>query len=466
MSEYNFDLAIIGAGPGGYVAGIRGAQLGFKVAVIEQAELGGVCLNWGCIPTKALIRSAEVYHYFTQAAKYGLTADRFGFDFPKVVQRSRQIAERASKGIAYLFKKNQVTHIQGKARLLAANQIEITAAQSASNQTIRAKNVIIATGARPRALPGVPFDQHRILSSKEVMVLPQVPKSMIIIGAGAIGVEFAYIYRTFGSEITLLEMLPQLLPQEDAEGITALARSFRRQKIEVLTQTRVEAVVSTGDAVQITAQTLTGQRQLTAEVVLVAIGVQANIENLGLETLGLEMSRGFIKVNADYHTNVPGIYAIGDVIGPPLLAHVASAEGKHAVEHLAGKAPTPLNYNQVPFCTYCQPQVASIGLTEQQAREQGYSVQVGRYPFIGHGKALAIGENEGQIKLIFDAASQRLLGAQMVGPEVTELLAEISLALSCQATVQQFVKTIHAHPTLSEGVMEAAAAALGEAIHI
>ncbi len=466
MEKRQFDLAVIGAGPGGYVAAIRAAQLGMKVAVIEKAELGGVCLNWGCIPTKALLRSVEIYDLMSKANRFGISAENVQINFQEVVKRSRQIAERSSKGIAFLFKKNNITHVAGSAKFEARNLIQVSDSTGNIIDLIQADKIIIATGARPRALPGVPFDGQKIISSREAMTLEQIPESLIIIGAGAIGVEFAYLYSTFGTKVTLIEMLPQLLPIEDEEISQNLLRFFRRKKINTLTGTKVEKVELTSDGVQITAASSQGSQLIQGQQALVAIGVQGNTENLGLEVVGVLVEKGYIKVDQAYQTNIPGIYAIGDVIGPPWLAHVASAEGIRTVEGMAGKSPAAIDYNFIPGCTYCQPQVASIGLTEKKAQEKGLAIKVGRYSLVGHGKALALGENDGLIKIIFDAKTNELLGAHLIGPEVTELLAEICLAKTTNATAHEFLNTIHAHPTLSEAVGEAAAAALGEAIHI
>jgi dihydrolipoamide dehydrogenase len=459
-----YDLIVIGAGPGGYVAAIRAAQLGLRVAVVEKDALGGVCLNWGCIPTKALLRSAEVFASIKNMHRLGIKVEQASFDWPEIVKRSRQIAARASKGIEYLFKKNNVTSISGTARIVAPHQIEVQPA--AGEILLHAENILIATGARPRAIPGLAFDGMRIISSKEAMILPEIPESIVIIGAGAIGVEFAYIFNALGARVTLVEMLPQILPIEDLEISETLQKSFKKQKIQTLTSTRVEHVEIVADGVRVQVSQDEAKQTLAADLALVAIGVQANVEGLGLEAIGVELNKGWIQVAENYRTNITGIYAIGDVAGPPWLAHVASAEGIRAVEGIAGLASPPVNYQNIPGCTYCHPQVASLGLTEQAAREGGFEIKVGRYPFLAHGKALALGDNEGFIKLIFNAKNNQLLGAHLIGPEVTELLAELSLAKTMNATIPDFLHTIHAHPTLSEGILEAAAAAAGEAIHI
>lgn len=467
MPEENFDLIVLGAGPGGYVASIRAAQLGLKVGCIEHEHLGGICLNWGCIPTKALIRSAEVYHLLKNGKNFGLSAENITFDFSQVVKRSRAISERLVKGVGFLFKKHAVTHINGHARLAVNKKVEVLDGAGSVIQVLNAKNMIIATGARPRELPGVAFDGEHIITSKEAMLLQEVPESMIIIGAGAIGVEFAYIYNAFGCKITLIEMLPNILPIEDTEITAVLTRAFKRSKIDMMTGTKVERIERTHNGVSVSVVADDGtQKDIHAEMALVAIGVQGNIENIGLEQVGVAVERGCIKVDEFYKTNIDGIYAIGDVIGPPWLAHVASAEGIAAVEKMTGMDVQPLNYDNAPGCTYCQPQVASVGLTEEAAQKKGYEIKIGRYPFLINGKALALGENQGLVKLIFDAKHGELLGAHIVGPEATELLAELVTARTLETTAHELIKTIHAHPTLTEGIMEAAAEAYDEAIHI
>ncbi|MBN1351093.1 dihydrolipoyl dehydrogenase [candidate division KSB1 bacterium] len=466
MANATFDVIVIGAGPGGYVAAIRAAQLGMTVACVERDNLGGICLNWGCIPTKALIRSAEVFSLFQHSKNFGLSVENAAFDFKEIVSRSRKISERLTKGVGFLFKKNGVTHISGTARLTADKRVDVLDPAGTVTQTLSAKHIVIATGARPRTIPGVDFDGSRIITSKEAMLLDRVPESMVIIGAGAIGVEFAYIYSTFGCKVTLIEMLPTILPIEDSEITEVVARAFKRMKIEMLTNTRVEQVTKTGDGVAITTAADGQSKEIRAEMTLVAIGVRSNVETIGLEQAGISLEKGYIKVDEFYRTNIEGIYAIGDVIGPPWLAHVASAEAITAIEALAGHDVDPIDYHNIPGCTYCQPQVASVGLTEAAARGKGIDLKIGRYPFLANGKALALGENQGMVKLIFDSKNNTLLGAHIVGAEATELLAELVTARSLKATGRDLFKTIHAHPTLSEGIMEAAAAAYSEAIHV
>ena len=465
MSE-KYDLVVLGTGPGGYVAAIRGAQLGMKVAVVEKDDVGGICLNWGCIPTKSLLRNAEIYHLFKRSKEFGFTVSGLEVDFSKVIKRSRQVSERLVKGIQYLLKKNKIDSIMGFGRLAKNNTIEVLDDKQKVIQTVHAKNIIVATGARPREIPNVKFDGKKVISSKEAMVLPSIPESMIIIGAGAIGIEFAYFYNAFGTKVTVVEMLPHILPIEDEEIVHVLERSFKKSKINVLVDTKVEAVDAKGKKVKVTVSNEKGEQKLEADVALMAIGVQGNIENIGLDELGVELEKGYIKVDEFYQTNIPGIFAIGDIIGPPWLAHVASAEGITAVEFMADKNPKPVDYTNIPGCTYCIPQVASLGLTEEKAKEAGYELKIGRFPFRGIGKALAYGESEGMVKLIFDARYGELLGAHIVGADATELIAEMGIAKSQETTFEEIHKTIHAHPTMSEAIMEAAAAADGSAIHI
>lgn len=464
MSQ-SFDVVVVGAGPGGYVAAIRAAQLGFSTACIESKHLGGICLNWGCIPTKSLLKNAEVWETVRHASEYGITAAEPSVDFGQVIQRSRGIADRMSKGVAFLFKKYKVTHISGRGTLLAPGQVGVFGPDGTQTDTISAKHIIVSTGARPRAIPGIAFDGKRILSYFEAMSLDHVPESLIVLGAGAIGVEFSYFYSTFGSKVTIVEMMPNILPIEDEEISKELERSFRKKKIAIKTGARVEGVETTETGVRVTVSTDKGQEVLEGEVALMAIGVQGNVENIGLEALGVELEKGYIKVDAQYRTNVPGVYAIGDVVGPPWLAHVASAEGITCVEAIAGKNPPPVNYANIPGCTYCQPQVASVGLTEKQAREKGYELRIGKFPFSASGKAVAMGHTEGFCKSIFDAKHGELLGVHIIGSEATELIAEAALGRTLETTEHEIIKTVHAHPTLSEAFMEAAAAAYGESVN-
>jgi dihydrolipoamide dehydrogenase len=465
-AQQAFDLLIIGGGPGGYVAAIRAAQLGMRVALVERDTLGGICLNWGCIPTKALLRQAEIYHLMQHAADFGLYCDNLRFDFGKVIGRSRQVAERLAQGIAFLMRKNNIQVFRGSGCLAGAGTVLVHDAQGSPTATLRAPHVILATGARARALPGLPFDQQHVLSSTEAMLLQEVPEALVIIGAGAIGVEFAYFYNAFGSRVTLIEMLPQILPVEDGEIADALHKSLARQGIAIHVGSRVERADVLADGVQVQMHTPDGARTVRGTKVLVAIGVQGNIEHLGLETVGVRSERGFIPVDAHCRTNVPGIYAIGDVNGPPCLAHVASAEGIATVEALAGLEHPGVNYDNIPGCTYCQPQVASVGMTEQAARQAGRTIRVGRFPFLASGKALAVGNSEGLVKVIFDADTDELLGAHILGAEASDLIAEVGIARTLETTHYEVLKTVHAHPTLSEAIMEATGNAYGEAIHI
>jgi dihydrolipoamide dehydrogenase len=464
MPNRQFDVVIIGSGPGGYVAAIRASQLGLKTAVVERDKIGGVCLNWGCIPTKALLKSAEVYHHAKNAGEFGINYSDVSFDFSKIVKRSRDVALRNSKGVEYLFKKNKVELISGFGKIVKKGVIEISKDGKAI-ETIEATSIIVATGARPRSLPNIRFDGKKIITSTEAMIPSQLPSSLAIIGAGAIGVEFAYFYNAFGTKVTLIEMMPNILPIEDAEISKLLESNFKKSGIEILTQAKVETVTP-GEKTTVTVSMKEGKKEIAADVVLVAVGVQGNVENIGLEAVGVELERGWIKVDDFGRTNVPGIYAIGDVAGPPWLAHVASKEGIVCVESIAGKNPVPIDWDNIPGCTYCQPQVASIGLTEEKAIANGYTVNVGRFPFTASGKARAIGETDGLVKLIFDAKYGELLGAHILGADATEMIAELGIAKALETTPAGIINTIHAHPTLSEAVMEAAENAVGHAIHI
>ena len=466
MAEAQCDLIVLGGGPGGYVAAIRAAQLGMQVRLVERDALGGICLNWGCIPTKALLRNAEIYQLMQHGAEFGLHYDNVRVDFGKIIQRSRQVAERLSRGVTFLMRKNTIQVVQGIGRLAGTGTVTVQDAQGSVTATLRAPHIILATGARPRALPGLPFDGTHVLSSTEAMVLPEVPPALVIIGAGAIGVEFAYFYHAFGSKVTLIEMLPHILPVEDHEISDYLQRSLQKRGMDILVNSRVEHAAVTAAGVEVQVHTPEGPRRLAASKVLVAIGVQGNIEHLGLETVGVHTERGFIPVDAHCRTNVPGLYAIGDVNGPPCLAHVASAQGVATVEAIAGLETAGVNYGNIPGCTYCQPQVASVGLTEQAAMQAGHTLRVGRFPFTASGKAIAVGDTEGFVKVIFDAATDELLGAHIIGAEATDLIAEVGIARTLETTHYELLKTVHAHPTLSEAIMEAVGNAYNEAIHI
>ncbi len=473
-----YDLAIIGGGPGGYVAAIRAAQLGLKSCVIEKGRIGGVCLNWGCIPTKALLRSAEVYGLCRRAGEFGISAPDPAFDMAAAVTRSRAVSEQVTRGVEYLLRQHKVSVIAGRGYLVSPHRVAVLDPADEPAAAVEAKNVLIATGARPRSIPGVRIDGVRVISSTEAMTLESIPESIVIVGAGAVGVEFAYFFNAVGSKVTLLEMLPSILPGEDGEISKLLARSFKKQGIETVTSARVKAVDSgsspgeEGPGVRVAVETCEGEgrREIDASTVLMAVGVRPNSEGLGLEDLGVGLDGGgFIEVDQYMRTSAEGIYAIGDVAGPPLLAHVASAEGILAVETMAGGSPRPLRIENMPRCVYCQPQVASVGLSEEKAqewaREKSEAVKVGRFPFRASGKSLAAGERDGIVKVMTEAGSGKVLGAAIIGGEATELIAEICLALEMGATAGRILDTVHAHPTLSEAVMEAAGDALGIAIH-
>ena len=460
----DYDVAIIGAGPGGYVAAIRAGQLGLKTAVVERDELGGICLNWGCIPSKALLRNAEVLNLFRRAEEFGVSFDNLRYDFGVAIDRSRKVVATLTRGVATLLKKNGVEHIKGEARMRDAHTIEF----SPNGHAFTAGSVVVATGARPVSIPGLPVDGERVLTSREALELRQVPERVVIIGGGATGAEFAYMYNTYGSQVTIVEMLPHLLPGEDEEISRLLERSFTRQGITFHTGSRVTCadVIPQGVRLEVEKEGEEEVTTLEADMVLVAVGVQANTDGLGLEDLGVALERGYIKVDGSMATSVPGVYAIGDVTGIMLLAHVAQAQGVLTVERIAGEESPELDYSMMPRATYCYPQVTSYGLTEAKAVEQGYEVKVGKFPFLASGKALAIGETEGMVKVVVDRASGELLGAHMIGPDVTEMLGEFSLAHLLEGTNREVGRMVHAHPTLSEALKEAALAADGEAIHI
>ncbi len=461
----NYDVIVIGSGPGGYVAAIRASQLGLKTAIIEKENLGGICLNWGCIPTKALLKSAQVFEYLNHAKDYGISADNIKADFGAVVKRSRDVADGMSKGIQFLMKKNKIDVIMGTATVKAGKKVEVKAVDGKVS-TVEAKHIIIATGARSRQLPNLPQDGKKIIGYREAMNLPKQPKSMVVVGSGAIGVEFAYFYATMGTKVTIVEFLPNIVPVEDEEVSKQLEKSLKKIGIEIMTEASVESVDTKGDISKATVKTKTGNVVLEAEIILSAVGIQANIENLGLEALGIKTDKGKIVTNEYYATNVAGYYAIGDCVGGQALAHVASAEGITCVEKIAGVHTEPIDYKNIPGCTYCQPEVASVGMTEKQAKEAGYTLKVGKFPFSASGKASASGAKDGFIKLIFDAKYGEILGAHMIGANVTEMIAEIVAIRKLETTGHELIKTIHPHPTMSEAIMEAAAAAYGEVIHL
>ncbi|MDK2979130.1 MAG: dihydrolipoamide dehydrogenase [Bacteroidales bacterium] len=461
-----YDLIIIGSGPGGYVAAIRASQLGMKVGVVEKAELGGICLNWGCIPTKSLLKSAQVYTYMQHAADYGIkTQGEIKPDFEAIVKRSRGVAEGMSKGIQFLFKKNKIEHIAGFGKLKENKKVEVKDADGNVNE-YEAEHIILATGARSKELPNLKQDGKKIIGYREAMTLPKQPESMIVVGSGAIGSEFANFYNALGTNVYLVEFLPNVVPNEDEEVSKQLARSFKKAGMKVMVNSSVESVDTSGKLCKAVVKSKKGEETIEAEIVLSAVGVTPNLENIGLEELGVEMEKGKIKVNDYYQTNIEGIYAIGDIVHGPALAHVASAEGIACVEKIAGLNPEPINYSNIPACTYTSPEVASVGLTEQAAKDAGYEIKVGKFPFTASGKASAAGEKDGFVKLIFDEKYGELLGAHLIGANVTEIIAELVVAKKLETTGHEIIKSIHPHPTMSEAVMEAAAAAYDEVIHI
>ncbi len=461
----NYDVIVIGSGPGGYVTAIRASQLGLKTAIIERESLGGICLNWGCIPTKALLKSAQVFEYLNHSKEYGISADNIKADFNAVIKRSRDVADGMSKGIQFLMKKNKIDVIMGTATVKVGKKVEVKAADGKVS-TVEAKHIIIATGARSRQLPNLPQDGKKIIGYREAMTLPKQPKSLVVVGSGAIGVEFAYFYATMGTKVTIVEFMPNIVPVEDEEVSKQLEKSLKKIGIEIMTEASVESVDTKSDLSKVNVKTKTGNIVLEAEVVLSAVGIEANITGLGLETVGIATDKGKIVTDKYYATNVPGYYAIGDCVGGQALAHVASAEGITCVEKIAGVHTEPIDYNNIPGCTYCQPEVASVGMTEKQAKEKGYTLKVGKFPFSASGKASASGAKDGFIKLIFDAKYGELLGAHMIGANVTEMIAEIVAIRKLETTGHELIKTVHPHPTMSEAIMEAAAAAYGEVIHL
>ncbi|MCB2196577.1 MAG: dihydrolipoyl dehydrogenase [Bacteroidetes bacterium] len=462
----NYDLIVIGSGPGGYVAAIRASQLGMKVGVVEKSELGGICLNWGCIPTKSLLKSGQVFNYVKHAADYGISIDgEAKADFEKMIQRSRGVADGMSKGIQFLFKKNKIEHIQGFGKLKDNQTIEVTDTDG-KNQDVKAKHIILATGARSKELPNLKQDGKKIIGYREAMTLPKQPESMIVVGSGAIGSEFANFYNSIGTKVTLVEFLPNVVPNEDVEVSKQLGRSFKKAGIKVMVGSSVESVDTKSDKCKVIIKTKKGEETHEADIVLSAVGVTPNLENIGIEELGIELEKGKVKVDDYYKTNIDGVYAIGDIVHGPALAHVASAEGITCVEKIAGLNPEPVNYGNIPACTYTSPEVASVGMTEDAAKEAGYEIKVGKFPFTASGKASAAGEKDGFVKLIFDEKYGELLGAHLIGANVTEMIAELVVAKKLETTGHEIIKSVHPHPTMSEAIMEAAAAAYDEVIHI
>lgn len=464
----NFDLIVIGSGPGGYVAAIRASQLGMKVGVVERESLGGICLNWGCIPTKALLKSAQVFEYVQHAEEYGIKAGKASADFGAMIQRSRNVADGMSKGVNFLMKKNKITVINGHGRLVAGPKVAVTDAEGKTTE-YEAKHIIIATGGRAKQLPNLPIDGEKVIEYRKAMSLAKQPKRMVVVGAGAIGVEFGYFYHSIGTEVSIVEFLEQgLVPREDADVSKELTKIFTQKGIKVYGGWAVESVDTSGKEIKVSIKNRAKgtTETLLCDVVLSAAGVTPNTENLGLEAVGVALDRGFIKVDEWYRTNVPGVYAIGDVLPTQALAHVASAEGIVCVEKIAGLHVEPIDYNNIPGCTYCQPEIASVGYTEQQAKEAGYEVLVGKFPFVASGKAKASGASEGFVKVIFDKKYGEWLGAHMIGANVTEMIAEVVASRKLETTGHEILKSIHPHPTMSEAVMEATAAAYGEVIHL
>ena len=460
-----FDLIIVGSGPGGYVAAIRASQLGMNVAVIEKAEIGGICLNWGCIPTKALLKSAQVFEYIKHASDYGINVDGGHADFEAIIKRSRNIANEMSKGIEFLFKKNKITKITGFGKLLSNKSVEVTA-KDGSKTNYEAGSVILATGGRSKELPNIKINNDKIISYRKAMVMDKKPETMVVIGSGAIGVEFAYFYNSIGTKVTVVEFLSNVVPVEDKEVSKQLERSFKKSGISVMTSSSVESVDISGKGCKVTVKTKKGEKQINCDVVLSAVGISTNIEGIGLEDVGVATDEGKVLVDDYYQTNILGVYAIGDIIHGPALAHVASAEGIICVEKIAGQSPKTLDYKNIPSCTYCQPEIASVGYTEEAAKEAGYEVKIGKFPFSASGKASASGTKEGFIKVIFDAKYGEWLGAHMIGANVTEMIAEVVVARELETTGHEIIKSVHPHPTMSEAIMEATAVAYDEVIHL
>ncbi len=462
----NYDLIVLGSGPGGYVAAIRASQLGLKTAIIEKESLGGVCLNWGCIPTKALLKSAQVFEYINHAAEYGITIGAPKADFGAVVKRSRGVADGMSKGVQFLMKKNKIDVLTGFGKLKKGGKVEVTDAAGKKTE-YAGKHIIVATGARSKELPNVKQDGKKIIGYREAMTLPTLPESMVVMGSGAIGIEFAYFYAALGTKVTVVEFLGNILPREDKDVSKEMEKIFKKKGIDILTSTAVESVDTTGKKCVVNIKSADGKTaKIECDIVLSAVGITTNIEGIGLEEVGVKTDKGLVVVDDFYKTNVAGVYAIGDVVKGPALAHVASAEGITCVEKIAGKNPEPIDYGNIPGCTYCSPEVASVGLTEEEAKAKGIAIKVGKFPFSASGKASAAGAKEGFVKVIFDARYGEWLGCHMVGANVTEMIAEVVVARKLETTGHEIIKSIHPHPTMSEAIMEAAAAAYGEVIHL
>lgn len=466
MANTQYDVIVIGSGPGGYVAAIRASQLGMKVAVVEKENLGGVCLNWGCIPTKALLKSAEVMDYIHHAKDYGINVTGAEHDFTAVVKRSRGVADGMSKGINFLFRKNKIDEIKGFGTLTADKKVKVKAADGVET-TYSAKHIILATGARARSMPAMPIDEQKIISYRKAMTMDKQPKSLIVCGSGAIGIEFAYFYATMGTKVTIVEFMDRILPREDADVSKEMEKIYKKKGIDILTSAEVTGVDTKGEGVVATIKTKDGEVKLAAEIMLSAVGVVANIENIGLEAAGVKMDKGRVVVDEFYRTNVPGIYAIGDLLPTQALAHVASHEGIICVEKIAGMHASPIDYNNIPGCTYALPEIASVGYTEEEARKAGYTdLKIGKFPFSASGKASAAGKKDGFVKVIFDGKYGEWLGCHMVGANVTEMIAEVVVARKLETTGHEILSAVHPHPTMSEAVMEATAAAYGEVIHL
>ncbi|GDX52553.1 dihydrolipoyl dehydrogenase [Bacteroidota bacterium] len=461
----NFDLIVIGSGPGGYVAAIRASQLGLKTAIIEKENLGGICLNWGCIPTKALLKSAQVFEYLQHASDYGITVGESKADFNSIVKRSRDVATGMSKGVQFLMKKNKIEVIMGTGTAKPENKVEVTDATGKKTE-YTAKNIIIATGARSKELPNFKQDGKKIIGYREAMNLPAQPKSMVVVGAGAIGIEFAYFYNSIGTKVTVVEFLPNIVPVEDEDVSKELEKIYKKKGINIMTGASVEKVDTSGTGCKVSIKSTKGIEIIECDIVLSAVGISTNIENIGLELCGIKTEKGKVLVDDFYQTNVKGYFAIGDIVKGPALAHVASAEGIICVENIAGKKPHSLDYNNIPGCTYCQPEIASVGLTEKAAKDAGYEIKVGKFPFSASGKASASGAKEGFVKVIYDAKYGEWLGAHLIGANVTEMIAEVVVARKLETTGHEIIKAVHPHPTMSEAIMEATAAAYGEVIHL